>query len=228
LVQAQTVDELQCELVRRTRSAGFEYVSATILEDRSVGAEAPVCIHNTPAGRLEAFESPHNCRRDPAAQHCRRNSLPLVWDQKTYLSAGQANLWESQARFGYKTGIALALHMPAGRHFMFGVDRDQPLPSDEAELTALIADVHLLAVYANEAVSRVVLPPADRSSTKLAKRELDCLSWTMEGKTAWEVGAILGIAETTVVSYLRSATRKLGCINKQQAVARALRSGLLR
>ena len=50
----------------------------------------------------------------------------------------------------------------------------------------------------------------------------------MEGKTAWEVGAILDWAETTVISYLRSAMSKLGCTSKHQAVVRALRLGLIR
>ena len=51
-------------------------------------------------------------------QHCRRQSLPIIWDQGTYTSQGQGDLWEEQARFGYQTGIAMALHLPEGRHFL--------------------------------------------------------------------------------------------------------------
>jgi len=45
----------------------------------------------------------------------------------------------------------------------------------------------------------------------------------MEGKTAWEIGRILDIAENTVVRHLYSATRKLDAVNKHQAVLKALR-----
>ncbi len=50
----------------------------------------------------------------------------------------------------------------------------------------------------------------------------------MEGKTAWEVGNVLGISERTAALHINNATHKLGCINKHQAVLKALRLGLLR
>jgi DNA-binding CsgD family transcriptional regulator len=50
----------------------------------------------------------------------------------------------------------------------------------------------------------------------------------MEGKTAWEVGNILGITERTAVLHANNATHKLGSANKHQAVLKALRLGLIR
>jgi DNA-binding CsgD family transcriptional regulator len=50
----------------------------------------------------------------------------------------------------------------------------------------------------------------------------------MEGKTAWEVGNILGISERTAVLHANNATHKLGSANKHQAVLKALRMGLIR
>ena len=40
-------------------------------------------------------------------------------------------------------------------------------------------------------------------------------------------GAVLGISERTVVFHVNNASHKLGCINKQQAVLKALRLGLI-
>jgi DNA-binding CsgD family transcriptional regulator len=50
----------------------------------------------------------------------------------------------------------------------------------------------------------------------------------MEGTTAWEVGSILGIGEQTAVRHLNNAAHKLNCVNKHQAVVKALRLGLVR
>jgi DNA-binding CsgD family transcriptional regulator len=100
---------------------------------------------------------------------------------------------------------------------------------DGADLSRSVADLYLLAVYANEAASRILVPPAKSADAPLlAAREIECLNWTMEGKAAWEVGVILGLAESTVVFYLRNAMRKLQCVSKQQAVAKALRLGIVR
>ena len=42
------------------------------------------------------------------------------------------------------------------------------------------------------------------------------------GKTAWEVGTILGISERTVRFHLNAAREKLQCTTTTQAVARAV------
>jgi DNA-binding CsgD family transcriptional regulator len=68
----------------------------------------------------------------------------------------------------------------------------------------------------------------DHEVYRLTARELEVLRWTMEGKTAWETGAILGISEQTVVRHLGRVTHKLGCVNKVQAVVKAMRLGLVR
>jgi DNA-binding CsgD family transcriptional regulator len=67
-------------------------------------------------------------------------------------------------------------------------------------------------------------PPDHRDITP---RELECLRWTAEGKTAWEVGQILGISAQTAARHLSNVTRKLECVNKHQAVVRALRLKLI-
>jgi DNA-binding CsgD family transcriptional regulator len=93
----------------------------------------------------------------------------------------------------------------------------------------MVADLQLFAVYAQDAAMRILLPPSPQSDLPaLTPRELESLRWTMEGKTAWELGSILGISERTAVLHVNNATHKLGCINKHQAVLKALRLGLIR
>lgn len=60
----------------------------------------------------------------------------------------------------------------------------------------------------------------------LTSREMDCLRWTAEGKTSSEISTIIDLSEHTVNHYLISAARKLDCVNRVQAVAKALRLGL--
>ena len=61
----------------------------------------------------------------------------------------------------------------------------------------------------------------------LTPRERECLAWTSVGKTAWEIGSILGISEHTAVAHLNGAVRKLRAASRAQAVAEALRRGLI-
>ena len=151
-----------------------------------------------------------------------------VEDIHTYVANGVGDLWEQQAQFGYRTGIAMALHLPEGKHFLLGVDRDRPLPSDPNELQRLVADLQLFAVHAQDAAMRLLVPLAlQPERPSLTPRELEVLRWTMDGKTAWEVGAVLGISERTAVLHINNAMHKLKCVNKHQAVLKALRLGLI-
>lgn len=228
VMQARSRDEFRDEIVRFTRTLEFETVSAMTVVDHGLGQSEFIVVDNTPQDYVDSFADPSFGRRDPVMQHCRRNSVPIIWDQNTYVGAGAGELWEQQAAFGYATGIALALHLPEGKHFFLGVDRDRPLPADPRELQRLVADLQLFAVHAQDAAARLLLPkPLQPERPALTPRELEALRWTMEGKTAWEVGAILGISERTAVLHVNNAMHKLGCTNKHQAVLKALRLGLI-
>lgn len=229
VLEASTRDEFRREVIRFAHKLEFETVSAITVVDHTIGNSEFITIDNCPDGYSEVMHAPEFGRRDPVMQHCKRNSVPIVWDQDTYARHGAADIWESQAQFGYSTGVCLALHLPEGRHFVFGVDRDRPLPNDSAHLTRIVADLQLFAVHAVDTAMRVLLPeekPQDQP--RLTPRELQCLHWTMEGKTAWEVGTILSISERTAVLHINNAMHKLGCSNKHQAVLKALRLGLIR
>src|SRR5437764_11331008 len=135
VLQAKNRDELLAEVVAFTRRLGFETVSATAVVDRFRGDSDFVWVNNAPTAYREVSETGDAGRNDPVAQHCKKSSVPIIWNHDTYTTLGQGNTWELQARFGYRTGIALALHLPEGRHFFIGVDRDQALPGDAAEVT---------------------------------------------------------------------------------------------
>lgn len=146
------------------------------------------------------------------------------------MNHGAADLWEHQAGFGYCTGIAMALHLPDGKHFVLGVDRDQPLPQDPGELQRVVADLQLFAVLAQDAAVRLLVPKDEQPERPaLTPRELEVLRWTMEGKTAWEVGAVPGIpSERTAVLHVSNAMHtSWAVLNKHQAVLKALRLGLI-
>lgn len=229
IMEARSADDFRDQIVRFAEELGFRYISAMTVVDHSLTQSDFINVDNMPDNYREAGASVVDShRRDPVMQHCKRGAVPIVWDQATYLRQGAIDLWEEQAAYGYRTGIALALHLPEGRHFMMGVDRDQPLPRQPQELSRMVADLQLFAVHAQDTALRLFVPPEQLVETpSLTPRELESLRWTMEGKTAWELGSILGISERTAVLHIQNAMRKLGSVSKHQAVLKALRLGLI-
>lgn len=228
VLEADSRADLHDRIGHFTQRLGFDYFAAVLVVDHALGDSDFVALDNAPARYRESLEDPKTARADPVMQHCKQQSVPILWDQATYTRRGLGEAWEHQAGFGYRTGIGLALHLPEGRHFILGVDRDQDLPADAAELTRVVAQLQLFAMYAQDAASRLLLPPRSPSEKpKLTPREVEALQWTLIGKTAWETGELMKISERTAVMHLQNAMRKLDAASKHQAVIKALRAGLL-
>lgn len=85
-----------------------------------------------------------------------------------------------------------------------------------------------LVQAAHLALSRLMKPRyAVLPETPLTPRELEVLKWTADGKTAPDIGDILGISVPTVNFHIKNVVHKMKAANKTAAVVQALMSGLL-
>ncbi|MBW8843802.1 MAG: autoinducer binding domain-containing protein [Burkholderiales bacterium] len=216
-------------LVETADALGFPIISGVLMRGLLQDADVQITsLGNTPAGYLDVAKDLGEARRDPVMAKLMMQSAPVVYDQQTYATAGAGEVWEAQAPYGYKSGIAVKLHLPGGKQFLLGVDREEALPDPGAQLMQMVAGLQLLAAHAMTAADRLLGPKIDRTDLpRLTKRELDVLSWTSQGKTAWEVSVILGMSEKTVNFHLGNAMRKLGVTSKHQAVLKCVAAGLL-
>jgi DNA-binding CsgD family transcriptional regulator len=229
-VSASTdVEHFERRLVRFVGDMGFGLVSAALVVDAPGQAPRFAMIGNTPEAFFDSSRSAMDSKRDPVLRRLRNATVPFVYDQALYVAEGAADLWEEQAAHGYQTGISMALHMPEGRHFLLGVDRAEALPQSVDELTRLMADLQLLAVYAQDTAVRLLLtgPSPSVQPVRLTPREREVLVWTREGKSAWAVGQILAMSEHTVNYHLRNVMRKMDVSSKHLAILRAQAMGLL-
>ncbi len=62
---------------------------------------------------------------------------------------------------------------------------------------------------------------------QLSAREHECLVWASRGKSSSDIGAILGLSPRTVDSYLEKVCAKLHVRTRVEAVAVAVRHGLI-
>lgn len=89
-----------------------------------------------------------------------------------------------------------------------------------------VRDVGLLAGYFASLCCRGTLERNDRDM-ELTEREVECLYWIAEGKTSDEIAVILGISRNTINNYITSVMRKSATRTRSEAIAWAVRSGLV-
>jgi DNA-binding CsgD family transcriptional regulator len=226
--QAADLPTFEQRLVDFAHEMNFGKVAGVLVLDRPGQRPSFVAVGNTPDEYKDTSRDLGDSRRDPVMKRLKRLSVPFMYDQDLYVRDDAADLWEKQAPFGYRTGIAVALHLPGHKHFLLGVDRDEKLPEEDDRLTRMLADLQLLAVHAQDAAVRLLEAAGSTTADpKLTTREIEVLRWTMEGKSAWAVGEILSVSESTVNFHLRNIFRKLDASSKHQAVLKALALGIL-
>jgi DNA-binding CsgD family transcriptional regulator len=72
-----------------------------------------------------------------------------------------------------------------------------------------------------------VIREKNKSLIQLTSRETEVISWTADGKTAWEISKILNISPRTVEFHMGNIMDKLDAANSQNAIAIALSNGLI-
>jgi DNA-binding CsgD family transcriptional regulator len=185
-------------------------------------------ITNAPKAYLNNYADPEECAIDPTSQHCKRSSDPLVWNQDTYLEYGVAALWENQAKFGYRSGLQCAMHLPRGRHVMFGLDCDRPTVCNAKYLNSLVRDFMVLMPYIQATAFELSdVGPRSEMGNELSKLEIDILRWCMNGYSAGNIAQKTRLSEQTINIKLFRLVRKLGCATRYEAVVKAIRNGYI-
>src|SRR5216684_8323644 len=84
--------------------------------------------------------------------------------------------------------------------------------------------LQLMAMFFHAHVRRKLSPDRVINGVSLSPREFECLEWAAQGKSAWEIGRILGITRRTAGFHLENAKAKLGVHSISHAVARLIAS----
>ncbi len=124
-----------------------------------------------------------------------------------------ARYWEAMGEGGIGEALCATAYGEDGAiaslHIGFA---EATLPGDLAEAVQSAGGIVAERILALET-------PAAPDRPALSQRERDAISYVAEGKTDWEIGTIMGVSEATARFHVDNARRKLGAVNRAQAVA---------
>ena len=223
LQRARGSDELLAEMQKFARSLGFDKFAYVLAINTPSYKPQQYILNGYPAAWVERYTSGDYFKIDPIVRHAARSNLPAIWDEEMFHDGKAQEFWEEATTFGLHTGLSFSVHDQPGVNGIFSLARDQVIDLEGQDLAALIGRAQLFASLLHHAVCRIDLPKLlPETSVSLTGRERECLKWAAEGKTAWEIGQILSIAERTAVFHLNNVIQKMGATNKAQAIVRAV------
>lgn len=182
-------------------------------------------LTNWPAELLSLYDRERLMIKSPVFIRLRNSTTPFVHDiggRGAEREDGRTEVSKSVfERFGMPRCALFPTHDASGLRGAISIsgDREPFTPQEVKELS-------FVSILVFNRVAE--LRQADGRAESLTNRELDCLNWTAAGKTSLEIAEILGLSEHTVNHYLNRAAKKLDTVNRTQAVAKALRVGLIR
>lgn len=220
LLECESAGQLQTRSSALIEDLGFAhwvYALATPSADSSPR------LGTLPAEWEAHYQRQRYSRIDPVLDHCRNHATPCLWaaDPQARRAGYRTEYFREAADFGLSVGIGMPLHGPLAQARLLSVAARNAVQARRH--LARLGELQLIASFMHEAEQNLVgarPPPAPMAP--LSQREQDCLRWAAEGKTSWEIGQLLDIAERTAIFHLNNAARKLGATGRRQAIARAL------
>jgi len=181
------------------------------------------------------WQSPRIALDSPLPTACRYTSDPF-WCNANGMHAHQSHpflqsidLNNFEARAITRAAIVAPVHLPFGQVGAVSFTLRDQSRDDLSQEFAQFSDE--LGIYARTFISSYV-PVMCRmqrlpASSRLSKREVECLRWAAIGKTDHEISMIIHRSRATVRFHIHNASTKLDAVNRSQTVFKAAQLGYI-
>lgn len=226
---AHDIDGIYDTLGKTLEDLGFERFAYLIIHS-PLGPQEHLYLGTYPQDWSEHYFERDYVHVDPVMAAAGNGVIPFTWHalrQGQPRGARAIRMLDEAGDFGLRNGITVPIHGPGKALATLNVASDVSAPEFKEMWTERRHALHLIALYAHEAIVRQTFSDAGGWQPHLSPRERECLAWASRGKTSWETSRVLGLSETTVLHYLNTAAIKLNVHSKTHAVVKAMLLGLI-
>lgn len=223
-----SVDAVDLHKTMASVAAAFDFPLFAYFTYPSASQDAPRLITNYPSSWTSLYLQRQYQSLDPVILRGLRGWDTFDWGVDVggpSLPEPQQRILERAGQFGIRGGLTLSMHDRRGRFAALTFATDETRPPLLRSLTRYQKALQLVAINFHIHVRRKLADRRVVDGITLTPRELECLQWAAHGKSAWEIGEILGVSKRTATFHLENAKAKLGVRSINQAVARLAASG---
>lgn len=188
-----------------------------------------------PEAWLDRYDRMAYADVDPLVALAWDSAIPAAWDQTNARGRGARSdaFLDDALRHGIASGVCFASPGPRASRALIalhsGVARSDTLRRQA--IARNLPDIVLFGHCFHELFLRPAIEFASRARAAMvpfSKRERACLELAAHGLTTGDIAGRLDISSRTVQFHFDSIRSKLGASNRQQAIALAVHSGIVR
>lgn len=215
-------------LLSAAASYGLKHVAYLGINIPRIGKSTPFYSATYTSDWCKHYEHSDYVDTDPVVRLGLTGLLPIDWRSFDYSKPNIRKIFGEAGEFGLgRQGLTIPIRGRGPEAALFSINSDLS-DADWSDLKRQsMRDLQLLAHYFHQMVVRVEGGQISHYESLLSPREKECLQWAAAGKTIWETSEILNVSERAVRLYLDIARHKLECLNKTQAVGKAVALGIV-
>lgn len=231
LMSCSRVEDWRKQIFKQGNALGYERSLLAIFPDHDTPITLQLAFLHT------NFSPEWVCRYDnekmgeidPVVFHCATKSTPLVIKPGIYSSRKQKGLYEEACKYGMRSGVALPIHGFNGQLGILCFASDGK-PDEDFELDTMrsLPELSYFRDLVFETSQQFIKQPNYvAQEIALTPREVECLKWSVTGKSSWAIGQILHCTEAAVNFHFANIRRKFSTTSRRQALIKAIRMGII-
>lgn len=224
--RVNSVDELQTLLTSIGNELNHESFLFGLYLEESMEEEADVLNLINPRAWSEQYAESGYAHHDPVARYCMNHVLPINWDHVDKSERIGREIFEEARLNDLRKGFSVPFHGLNGEFGCMSFATSDGRHYDKMDEQILLAQLVTPLITENIAHFHPQLH-STAPARLLTARELQCLTWAAEGKSTWEIAVIIGCSERTAKFHLNNAAKKLGAVNRYQAITKAILRGYI-
>jgi DNA-binding CsgD family transcriptional regulator len=175
---------------------------------------------------LGRYASENYFEIDPVHAHATSSFLPLDWSQIDRRGKAVSHFFKDAERHDVgRHGVTIPVRGPNGERALFTVTSNVSEDEWNEKRFAFIRDYHALAHFFHDRAAYLV--GARQGKVTLSHRETECVQLLASGLQPKNIAHNLGISESAVRLYTKSARHKLRCSTLAQMIAEAARHEII-
>ncbi|MFA7241763.1 MAG: LuxR family transcriptional regulator [Sulfuricellaceae bacterium] len=231
LMRLRTEEEWRDQIFKLAHDLGYERTLLATFPNRNgpLEAESAFLHSNYSTEWRSKYDAKKMGYIDPTVSHCLNSFIPLIWTPEIFSAKKQKEMYEEACGHGIRSGVTLPIHGVKGELGILCFAGDtKPDKRFQQETTRRIPELSCFRDFIFETSFRFIpQPPPAEAPVSLTRRELECLKWSLAGKSSWVISQILRCTESNVNFHFSNIRRKFKTISRQQALVKAIRMGLI-